>query len=195
VELEAKPAPTDEEIVSRILTGEEELYAELVGRFQSRIVAHLTRVVGSREDAAELAQEIFLRAFQALRRYNPEYRFSTWIFRIASNAGIDFLRKRRISTVSLDAPVETEQGSQAREYPTAEPGPHAVLRNRERRDRIGREIAALPPEFRDLISLRHFAGLSYEEIAIAKKMPLGTVKNKLFRARAVLKERLAGELM
>jgi len=195
MDVEASRTPSDEEVVSRILAGEESLYADLVARFQTRIVAHLARVVGNREDAAEIAQEIFLRAFQALNRYNPEYRFSTWIFRIASNAGIDFLRKRRISTISLDAPIETDRGSQTREFASAEPGPHAVLRNRERRARIGEEIASLPPEFRDLISLRHFAGLSYEEIAIAKRMPLGTVKNKLFRARAVLKERLAGELM
>lgn len=92
------------------------------------------------------------------------------------------------------APTENDEAPPAREFPSHELDPYGNLRNDERRARIGREIAALPPEFRELISLRHFAGLSYEEIAETKQMPLGTVKNKLFRARAVLKDRLAGEL-
>jgi len=189
-------ALSDEEIVARILRGEDALFPTLVRRYQSRLVGHLTRVVGSREEALDLSQEIFLKVFQALPRYNSEYKFSTWIFRIASNAGIDFLRKRRIRTVSMDAPPpsEGEDAAPAREFPSHELDPYATLRNDERRAMIGREIAALPPEFRELISLRHFAGLSYEEIAETKQMPLGTVKNKLFRARAVLKDRLAGEL-
>ena len=189
-------ALSDEEIVARILRGEDDLFPMLVRRYQSRLVGHLTRVVGSREEALDLSQEIFLKVFQALPRYNSEYKFSTWIFRIASNAGIDFLRKRRIRTVSMDAPPpsEGEEAAPAREFPSHDLDPYATVRNDERRARIGREIAALPPEFRELISLRHFAGLSYEEIAETKRMPLGTVKNKLFRARAVLKDRLAGEL-
>ncbi|HET7451605.1 MAG TPA: sigma-70 family RNA polymerase sigma factor [Thermoanaerobaculia bacterium] len=189
-------ALSDEEIVARIVRGEGDLFPVLVRRYQTRIVAHLARVVGSREEGLDLSQEIFLKVFQALPRYNAEYKFSTWIFRIASNAGIDFLRKRRIRTVSMDAPPpgEGDEAPAAREFPAAGLDPYGELRNEERRAKIGREIAALPPEFRELIALRHFAGLSYEEIADTKKMPLGTVKNKLFRARAVLKSRLAGEL-
>ena len=189
-------ALSDEEIVARIVRGEADLFPLLVRRYQARIVAHVARVVGSREEALDLSQEIFLKVFQALPRYNAEYKFSTWIFRIASNAGIDFLRKRRIRTVSMDAPPpgEADEAPAAREFPAAGLDPYGELRNEERRAKIGREIAALPPEFRELIALRHFAGLSYEEIADTKKMPLGTVKNKLFRARAVLKSRLAGEL-
>ncbi|HKB71796.1 MAG TPA: sigma-70 family RNA polymerase sigma factor [Thermoanaerobaculia bacterium] len=189
-------ALSDEEIVARILRGEEDLFPMLVRRYQSRLVAHLSRVVGSREEALDLSQEILLKVFQALPRYNAEYKFSTWIFRIASNAGIDFLRKRRIRTVSMDAPPpgEPEENAPTREFPSSGLDPYGELRNQERRAKIGREIAALPPEFRELIGLRHFAGLSYEEIAETKQMPLGTVKNKLFRARAVLKSRLAGEL-
>ena len=134
--------------------------------------------------------------YQALNRYNAEYKFSTWIFRIASNAGIDFLRKRRIRTVSMDSgpPGPGDEEPPRREFPSRELDPLGNLRNTERRQMISREILALPPDFRELIALRHFAGLSYEEIAETKNMPLGTVKNKLFRARAVLKDRLAGEL-
>ncbi len=188
-------APADEVLVARIVSGEEELFAELVRRYQGRLQAHLSRLIGHSEEAADLSQEIFLKVFQALPRYNAEYKFSTWLFRIASNAGIDYLRKRRLATVPLEiAPSEEGDTRPARQYASEEPDPQAVLRNRERRQRIEEEISRLPPDFRDLIALRHFAELSYEEIAAAKRMPLGTVKNKLFRARAVLKERLTGEL-
>jgi RNA polymerase sigma-70 factor (ECF subfamily) len=183
---------SDEELIARIVAGEESLFSTLVARYQGRILAHVSRVIGWRDDAVDLSQEIFIKVFQGLPRYNPQFRFSTWLFRIASNAAIDYLRKRRVPTVSME-PAEGDEGP-VREFASEGPDPYAVLRNRQRRASIEREIAALPPEFRDLIALRHFAGLSYEEIALARNMPLGTVKNKLFRARAVLKERLAGEL-
>jgi RNA polymerase sigma-70 factor (ECF subfamily) len=185
---------SDEELVARILAGEDELFADLVRRYQGRLTAHLARVIGHRDDASDLAQEIFLKVYQALPRYNAEFKFSTWIFRIASNAGIDYLRKRRLPMVPIEYSPAGDEAKAPREFASTGPDPQAVLRNRQRRQKIEAEIAALAPEFRDLIALRHFAGLSYEEIARAKNLPLGTVKNKLFRARAVLKERLAGEL-
>jgi RNA polymerase sigma-70 factor, ECF subfamily len=185
----------DTELVSRILSGEEFLFEILVRRYQTRVVAHVSRMVGSREDAFDLAQEIFLKVFQALDRYNPEFKFSTWLFRIAGNAAIDHLRKRRPRTVPLEIPdAESRSGVSAIEHESTELDPYGELRNVQRGEAISRAIAELPPEFRELITLRHFGGLSYEEIARVKNMPLGTVKNKLFRARVVLKERLAGEL-
>ncbi len=185
----------DGELVRRVLGGEEELFETLVRRYQVRVVSHVTRMVGSREDALDLAQEIFLKVFQALDRFNPAYKFSTWLFRIAGNAAIDHLRKRRPKTVPLETP-DPDGGSPP--YPAEQRSnwldPYGELRNTERGEAIHRAIQELPPDFRELIALRHFAGLSYEEIALVKKMPLGTVKNKLFRARVVLKDRLAGEL-
>jgi RNA polymerase sigma-70 factor, ECF subfamily len=175
-----------------VLGGEEELFAVLVRRYQARIHSHVTRMVGNREDALDLTQEIFLKVFQALDRYNPEFKFSTWLFRIAGNAAIDQLRKKRPRTVPLET-RDPEGVVSSAEYKSSEPDPFGRLRNVERGDAIERAISELPSEFRELIGLRHFVGLSYEEIAQVKGMPLGTVKNKLFRARAVLKERLAGE--
>ena len=185
----------DTDLVRRVLGGEEALFEVLVRRYQTRVVAHVSRMVGSRDDALDLAQEIFLKVFQALDRYNPEFKFSTWLFRIAGNAAIDHLRKRRPRTVPLEVPdPESRSGVAAIEHESPGLDPYGELRNVERGQAITRAIAALPPEFRELIALRHFGGLSYEEIATLKNMPLGTVKNKLFRARVVLKERLAGEL-
>jgi RNA polymerase sigma-70 factor (ECF subfamily) len=186
----------DGEIVRRVLDGEEGLFELLVKRYQVRVVSHVTRMIGSREDALDLSQEIFLKVFQALARFNPAYKFSTWLFRIAGNAAIDHLRKRRPRTVPLEAP-EPDSGGGAGFPPEQRAtglDPYGELRNVERGKAISRAIQELPPDFRELIALRHFAGLSYEEIAEVKKMPLGTVKNKLFRARVVLKERLAGEV-
>jgi len=184
----------DGDLVRRTLAGEEELFETLVRRYQVRVVSHVARMVGSREDALDLAQEIFLKVFQALDRFNPAYKFSTWLFRIAGNAAIDHLRKRRPRTVPLEtpdpdggAPFQPEQRSTGLD-------PYGELRNAERGEAIRLAIQELPADFRELIALRHFAGLSYEEIAEVKKLPLGTVKNKLFRARVVLKERLSGEV-
>ncbi|MGH9363847.1 MAG: sigma-70 family RNA polymerase sigma factor [Thermoanaerobaculia bacterium] len=168
----------------------------LVRRYQTRILSHVARMVGSRDDALDLSQEIFVKVFQALSRYNPEFKFSTWLFRIAGNAAIDHLRKRRPRTVPLQVPEPA--GGQGKvspfEYKSSDMDPYAELRNSERGKAIAGAIARLPPEFRELITLRHFTGLSYEEIAEIKQMPLGTVKNKLFRARTVLKEWLSGEM-
>lgn len=178
-----------------MLAGEEELFGVLVRRYQARILSHVARMVGNRDDALDLSQEIFVKVFQALSRYNPEFKFSTWLFRIAGNAAIDHLRKRRLRTVPLETPEPSGQGRVSSfEYKSSDLDPYADLRNTERGQSIALAIARLPPEFRELITLRHFTGLSYEEIAEIKQMPLGTVKNKLFRARAVLKEWLSGEM-
>jgi RNA polymerase sigma-70 factor (ECF subfamily) len=184
----------DGEIVRRVLAGEDVLFETIVRRYQVRVVSHVTRMVGSRDDALDLSQEIFLKVFQALDRFNPAYKFSTWLFRIAGNAAIDHLRKRRPRTVPLEVPDPEGGGAGFQPEPkSAGLDPYGELRNVERGRAIIRAIQDLPADFRELIALRHFAGLSYEEIAEVKKMPLGTVKNKLFRARVVLKERLAGE--
>ena len=183
----------DEQVVARVLSGEEDLFEQLVRRYQGRVSSHVARMIGNREEALDLTQEIFQKVFQALDRYDARYKFSTWLFRIAGNAAIDQLRKRRPRTVPMETADEDGKVSSA-EYKSSEPDPYGVLRNTQRGDAIARAIEGLPVEFRELITLRHFTGLSYAEIARVKGMPLGTVKNKLFRARAVLKDRLSGEL-
>jgi RNA polymerase sigma-70 factor, ECF subfamily len=192
---ESESAESDEAVVARVLAGDDDLFGLLVRRYQTRVHAHVAKMIGHRDDALDLTQEIFLKVYQALYRFNPEYKFSTWLFRIAGNAAIDHLRKKRLRTVPLEVPDPDGAGRvSSPEYSSSDLDPYGSLRNLERGNAISRAIADLPLEFRELIALRHFAGLSYEEIAEVKQMPLGTVKNKLFRARAVLKERLAGEL-
>jgi RNA polymerase sigma-70 factor (ECF subfamily) len=181
--------PTDEELVAAVLAGDRDRFGDLIERYQGRLVNYLFRLVRSADDAHDLAQEVFVKVYQVLDRYDPQYRFSTWLFRVAQNAAIDQIRRRRLRLVSLSQ--EDPEGEERDwELPAAERGPYGELRNRERADAIQEAIDALPWEYRELILLRHMGELPYEEIAKMKRMPLGTVKNKLFRGRQMLKEKL-----
>ena len=183
--------PTDEELVAAILAGDDESFRVLVLRYQARAVNYLNRLLRNVDEAHELAQEVFLRVYRALDRFDPRYRFSTWFFRVAQNAAIDRIRKRRLITVSLNRPETGSSEGGDWELPSGDRGPYGDLRNRERQDAIVDAIAGLKEEYRELIELRHFAELSYDEIAELKGMPLGTVKNKLFRGRQMLKSKLS----
>lgn len=183
--------PTDEALVSAILDGDTDLYGELVGRYQGRLVNYLYRLLRNLDEAHELAQDVFFKIYQALDRFDPRYRFSTWIFRVAQNAAIDNIRKRRLKLVSMHRQEPGEEEGRDWELPSPDRGPYGDLRNLERGEAIRRAVEELPWEYRELIELRHFGELSYEDIARTKEMPLGTVKNKLFRGRQMLKERLA----
>lgn len=190
----APPEKPDEELVREVLAGRRELFGELVERYQSRLVNYLYRVVQNVDEAHDLAQEVFMRVYQALDRFDPTYRFSTWLFRIAQNAAIDLVRRRRFRLVSLTRhDVDGDGESQDWELPSPEAGPEAELSRRETDSEVRSAIALLPWEYRELILLRHYGELSYEEIAAAQRMPLGTVKNKLFRARQMLKGLLGAD--
>ena len=184
------PPSGDRELIAAILKGDQESFGELVERYQGRLVNYLFRLLRDVDEAHDLAQEVFLKIYQALDRYDPQYKFSTWLFRVARNAAIDRIRKRRIHFVSMDRRRD-DDGPEGTWEPRSETaGPYSSLRNVERGDAIQRAIDSLPWEYRQLIVLRHYGELTYDEIASSQKMPLGTVKNKLFRARQMLKEHL-----
>jgi RNA polymerase sigma-70 factor (ECF subfamily) len=180
----------DAEIVAEILKGDREKFSDLVQRYQGRLVNYLYRLLRSTEEAQDLAQEVFVKIYLALDRYDPRYKFSTWLFRVAQNAAIDKIRKRRLKVVSMDRPGDRDDESRTWEFPSPDPSPYRNMRNRERGEAIQEVIDQLPWEYRELIVLRHYGELSYDEIASLKKMPLGTVKNKLFRGRQMMKEKL-----
>lgn len=182
---------TDEELVAAIVGGERDRFQQLVARYQGRLVNYLHRLLRDQEDAHDLAQEVFFKVYEALDRFDPRYRFSTWLFRVAQNAAIDQIRKRRLKLVSLQRTTDDGSDEGEWELPAEGPTPYQATRNIERGRAIHEAIAALPAEYEELISLRHYAELSYDEIAKLKDMPLGTVKNKLFRGRQLLKEKLA----
>jgi RNA polymerase sigma-70 factor (ECF subfamily) len=185
--------PTDEALVRSILSGDRDRFEVLVERYQTRLVNYLYRMVRNLEEAHDLTQEVFIRVYQALDRYDSQYRFSTWLFRVAQNAAIDVIRKRRIQLVPLTR--RADEGSESTvdlELPDGQPSALETLQGRELDASIRSAIDALPWEYRELILLRHYGELAYEEIAELKAMPLGTVKNKLFRARQMLKQQLVG---
>jgi RNA polymerase sigma-70 factor (ECF subfamily) len=184
---------TDERLVELSLDGDEGAFGVLVRRYQRRLTAFLGQLVGDMELARELSQEAFVRAWSALERFDPRYRFSTWLFRIAHNLGIDQLRRRRLKTVSLYR-TDSEGSEVELILPDADKDPLGHLENTTLASELRDVIDGLRPEYRELVLLRHFAGLSYQEIAEFKSMPLGTVKNKLFRAHSVLRRALADYL-
>jgi RNA polymerase sigma-70 factor (ECF subfamily) len=178
----------DRALVARILEGDRDRFTDLMKRYEKRIVNYVYRITHRYEDAHDLAQEIFVKVFLALDRYDPKYQFSTWLFRIAQNSAIDALRKKSVSEVPLARPADDESSVQKdRELSDHGVTPERALKNKQLGRAIERAVEDLPGDYRELIQLRHYAELSYEEIATMKKLPLGTVKNKLFRARNLLK--------
>jgi len=181
----------DRALVARILSGDRDRFTELVKRYEKRVVNYVYRITHRYEDAHDLAQEIFVKVFVALDRYDPKYQFSTWLFRIAQNSAIDALRKKSIAEVPISKPAGDDEPKE-REFADTGVTPYRALKNKQLAAAIDKAVVELPADYRELIQLRHFAELSYEEIATMKKLPLGTVKNKLFRARNMLKESLEG---
>jgi RNA polymerase sigma-70 factor (ECF subfamily) len=180
----------DSELVVRALSGREESFEELVRRYQRPIVAYVYRMVGDYDFALDLAQEVFIKVYGSLERYRPEFKFSTWIYRIAHNAAIDHLRRSDNSRTE-DLQLEGE-GGQTFDKPLASksPTPEQESERKERRAEIEEVIRQLPPAYRELIVLRHSHDLSYDEIAEVTALPLGTVKNRIFRAREAMRELL-----
>jgi RNA polymerase sigma-70 factor, ECF subfamily len=166
--------PTDEDLVAAVLGGDRDRFGDLVERYQGRLVNYLFRLLRTVDDAHDLAQEVLVKV---------------WLFRVAQNAAIDQIRRRRLKLVSLRQDDDEGEGRDW-DLPSPERGPYGEMRNRERADAIQEAIDSLPWEYRELILLRHYGELPYEEIAQLKQMPLGTVKNKLFRGRQMLKEKL-----
>jgi RNA polymerase sigma-70 factor (ECF subfamily) len=143
------------------------------------------------EDARDLAQEVFIKVFRLLDRFDEEYAFSSWLFRIASNHCIDHLRRNRMRFLSLDGVAGPDGEEFELQIPDEGPGPDTVLERREAVSRLEEVIADLPPHYKAITLLRHQQQLSYEEIAEVLQLPLGTVKARIHRARAQIQQMLA----
>jgi RNA polymerase sigma-70 factor (ECF subfamily) len=185
---------SDERLVDETLAGDRDAFGALVLRHQRGLVNYIFRLVGSRDVASDLSQEVFLKVFVSLASFDPRYRFTTWLYRVASNRAIDHLRRRQPRTLSLSQPGSSDDAPAAPAIAGNEPSPDDVLRGRELESRISTAIAALPTGYRQLILLRHRQNCRYDEIARITRLPLGTVKNRIFRAREILRERL-GDLL
>ena len=174
----------DSSLVGRCLSGEEGAYGLLLKKYKRPVFSLVYRMVRQREEAEELASEAFFKAFRALPAFDPAQPFSSWIFKIASNLSIDWLRKRKLETSSLDE--EDSIWEVTDERPTAE----EALERAQTMQVVEEAIGKLTPDYRVVVLLRHHEERSYEEIADILGLPLGTVKIRLFRAREELKKRL-----
>ena len=179
----------DAELVVRALSGREDGFEELVRRYQRPIVAYVYRMVGDYDAALDLAQEVFIKVYNSLGRYRPEFKFSTWIYRIAHNAAIDHLRRNNTRLEDLESESD-DGGTYEKPLASGQPSPEQLSERSERRAEIEEVVQNLPPSYRELITLRHALDFSYDEIAEVTGLPLGTVKNRIFRAREAMREEL-----
>lgn len=191
----AREERSDEQLVEAALHGDREAFQDLVLRHQRALVNHIYRHTGQRDGAVDLAQDVFLKVYLSLSSFDPRYRFTTWLYRIASNCAIDHLRKKQPRT----CPLHGDASDDRREAPDRrlagnDPTPHDMFRLRELQGRIESAVQSLPSEYRQLILLRHRQHCRYDEIARITQLPIGTVKNRIFRAREILRHELADVL-
>jgi RNA polymerase sigma-70 factor (ECF subfamily) len=182
----------DQEIVAQSRDGDREAFAKLVQKYQSRVLTLAARILDNRSEAEDVAQDIFVKVFQSLHEFRGASRFSTWLYRITVNHCLNYIRRRTRQQQTL---VTAEPEDWRRESPTS--NPHRMLEQKERWALVQAKLQMLSPEYRAILLLRDFEGLSYEEIADVLQLEGGTVKSRLHRARmelkALLEPYLAGE--
>jgi RNA polymerase sigma-70 factor (ECF subfamily) len=186
----------DADVVQLARQGRETAFRELVRRYERPVFSLIFRMVRNRETAEDLSQDTFIKVLNHIDRYSPEFKFSSWLFKIANNVAIDHLRKRQLEVISMDgaAHAATSVEVEATSFDVAVHQESALeeMESRELGGAIERAIAALRPEYRSCIMLRHVEGRSYEEIAATLDLPLGTVKTYIHRARHELRRALEG---
>jgi RNA polymerase sigma-70 factor, ECF subfamily len=185
----------DRELATQAARGRELAFRELLVRYERPVFSLIYRMVRDRTLAEDLSQEAFIRAFNAIGSYKTSYKFSNWILKIANNHTIDYLRKRKLDTVSIDGSPHARTADEAHQsqlvIESRDENPHEYVEHRELGSQIEQAIAGLREEYRTVIVLRHVEGYPYDEIADIMELPLGTVKTYLHRARGELRESLA----
>ncbi len=180
----SEKARQDYELVKAALQGDEKAFARLLNRYKDAIYFMLLKMVNNRSDAEDLTLEAFGKAFKNLHQYSPTYAFSTWLFKIASNNCIDFLRKKK----GVNVPIEKDdsENSETVKLKSKELNPEERLIRQQKAILLRNVVRKLKPRYQVLVELRYFREFSYEEIAKELDLPLGTVKAQLFRAREML---------
>ena len=180
-------AKLDLQLVEHARTGNQAAYAELMDRYRDSIYFMMLKMVKNNDDADDLTIEAFGKAFSRLDQYSPSFAFSTWLFKIASNNCIDFIRKKRVQLTSMDIGFVMDDGEKIHiDAKSSNLNPEETIMQGQRVDHMRLLVSKLKPKYRDLVEKRYFEELSYEEIAEQLNLPLGTVKAQLFRARDFL---------
>ncbi|MCX7909052.1 MAG: RNA polymerase sigma factor [Ignavibacteria bacterium] len=192
---EAENFSKDEDfaIVQEILGGNINLFEKLQNKYKKPLSLLISRMVHNSEDVRDIVQETFIRAYTNLKYFKKEFSFHSWLFKIASNLCIDYLRKKRIQKISIEQPYSTGEDDRHFDYPDTESDTYNKIILSERNNALYQAIEMLPEHYRQVIILRHFEELDYQEISKRLSLPLGTVKVQLFRARKALLDILRGK--
>jgi len=183
------PAPTDEELVRKSKEGDERAFGELIYSYESKVYSLALKMVRNPEDAEDVLQDTFLRAYRGIKSFQGASTFSTWIYRITANSALMRLRKKQLPTVSIEDADERETPVNIVDWT---PGPVEQLLNRELQQVMDEAIDALPPEFRQVFVLRDIEEMSNAEVAAILDLSVAAVKSRLHRARLKVRNRLAG---
>jgi RNA polymerase sigma-70 factor (ECF subfamily) len=178
---------SDESLVREVLSGKEDTFETLLRRHESGVYAFLYRMTGDPDEAADVAQEVFMKTFANLEQFNPAFKFKTWLYRIAANAAVDRRRRRRRGPTAVAPP---EEGGAGPALPSREPNPEEILQAKETRAKLEAALRKMSATYREVLLLRFQGDMRYDEIASVTGLPLGTVKNRIFRAREMLKRAL-----
>ncbi len=176
----------DDKFVKSAISGDEKAYADLMEKYNRALYFHIQKMIKEKELVEDLVQEVFIKAFKNLATYSNEYAFSTWLYRIATNHTIDYLRKKKLQTLSIDDPIRTKDGEMQVQLPDHQFATDRVIIKKQRANIIHAAIDDLPEKYRDVIQMRHMEEKSYQEISEELDLPLGTVKAHIFRARELL---------
>jgi RNA polymerase sigma-70 factor (ECF subfamily) len=176
----------DDVLVKKAIGGDEGAYKKLVDKYERALYFHILKMIKDREQVEDLVQETFVKAFDNLNTYSTNYAFSTWLYRIATNHTIDYLRKKKLKTLSIDEPMKTKDGEMEIQLPDESAGTDRNIIRKQRQNMVQQAIDDLPEKYRKVIQLRHMEEKSYKEISDILDRPLGTVKAHIFRAREML---------
>ncbi|MBB78215.1 MAG: RNA polymerase subunit sigma-24 [Crocinitomicaceae bacterium] len=188
----SEKAQKDLELVESAIKGDQSAYAELMDRYRESIYFMMLKMVNNTDDADDLTIEAFGKAFNRLKQYSPSYAFSTWLYKIASNNCIDFIRKKRIKVTSMDTGITNSEGEKIYiDAKSDNKDPEEVAIHKQKVLLMRELVGKLKPRYRLLVEKRYFEELSYEEISQELNLPLGTVKAQLFRARDFLSNMIA----
>ena len=176
----------DSSLIQEALAGNDQAYKRLMQKYHDAIFNFIFKMVRERQQVEDLTQEAFIKAFSSLKNFNDEFAFSTWLYKIATNNSIDFIRKRKLQMYSIDKPIESKDSDYTFELPDETYEADKELISGQKTRLLNEAIAKLPEKYKKVIRLRHVEEKSYEEIAAILKLPIGTVKAHIFRAREVL---------
>jgi RNA polymerase sigma-70 factor (ECF subfamily) len=182
------PKETDLELVQKALNKEQKAYSRLLSRYKDNIFYYILRMVGDKTHANDLTLETFDKAFQNLDKYSEQYAFSTWLYKIAKNCTIDFIRRRKLNSLHINYGPDEESSINENTLYSGTPNPEENMIQQQEESKLMRYIESLKPKYRTLIELRYIKEYAYEEIAEELNIPIGTVKTRLFRAKNALAE-------